>query len=194
MTYTCTGCGKTKTESIPAKEKESNEVYTDDIVLSYSDKKQTVNLNASNFYETEMTYESDTDEVSVNDEGIATIDAGFSGVAVITVTSVETEEYAEAEETLKITVPTVTNVKKATVKKKQLTVEWKKNTTGKGYEVQCSTDKNFKKSVNKVKIGKNKTTKTTIKKLKKGTYYVRIRTVNGKKTSAWSKTKSVKVK
>ena len=46
----------------------------------------------------------------------------------------------------------------------------------------------------KVKIGKNKTTKTTIKKLKKGTYYVRIRTVNGKKTSAWSKTKSVKVK
>jgi ribose 5-phosphate isomerase RpiB len=66
--------------------------------------------------------------------------------------------------------------------------------TGKGYEVQYSTDKKFKKSAKTVKIKKNKTTKTTIKKLKKGTWYVRIRTVNGKKTSAWSKSKSVKVK
>lgn len=78
--------------------------------------------------------------------------------------------------------------------KAQMTVQWKKNTTGKGYEVQYSTNKKFKKGTKTVKIKKNTTDKTTIKKLKKKTYYVRIRTANGKAYSAWSKTKTVKVK
>jgi hypothetical protein len=91
-----------------------------------------------------------------------------------------------------LTTTTLTGAKNS--KAGNITVSWKKNSAGKGYEIQCATDKKFKKTVKKVKISKNSTTKTTIKKLKKGTYYVRIRTINGKKTSTWSKVKSVKVK
>lgn len=87
---------------------------------------------------------------------------------------------------------TISSVK--ALKGKKMIVKWKKNTSGKGYQVQYSTDKAFKKGVKTVKIGKNKTVKTTIKKLKQGTtYYVRIRTVSGKVSSAWSAAKTVKV-
>lgn len=76
----------------------------------------------------------------------------------------------------------------------QMTVRWKRNTTGKGYEIQYTTDKKFKKNRKTFNIDKNSTTKTTIKSLKKGkTYYVRIRTVQGKKTSGWSAKKSVRI-
>ena len=56
-----------------------------------------------------------------------------------------------------------------------------------------------KKNKKTVTIKKQKTTKTTVKKLKaKKKYYVRMRTykiVNGKKVySAWSKIKTVKTK
>ena len=78
-------------------------------------------------------------------------------------------------------------------------VEWKKVGGVKGYQVQVATDKKFKKNKKTVTIKKQKTTKTTVKKLKaKKKYYVRIRTyktVNGKKVySSWSKVKSVKTK
>ncbi len=83
--------------------------------------------------------------------------------------------------------------------KKAISVEWKKVGGVKGYQVQVATDKKFKKNKKTVNIKKQKTTKTTVKKLKaKKKYYVRIRTykiVNGKKVySAWSKVKSVKTK
>ncbi len=85
--------------------------------------------------------------------------------------------------------------------KKSFTITWKKQTAKgiAGYELQYSTDKNFKKDVKKVTINKTKTTSKTIKKLKsKKTYYVRIRTfkkVNKAKVySKWSGKKSVKVK
>jgi len=83
--------------------------------------------------------------------------------------------------------------------KKAVSVEWKKVGGVKGYQVQVATDKKFKKNKKTVTIKKQKTTKTTVKKLKaKKKYYVRVRTykiVNGKKVySAWSKVKSVKTK
>jgi len=83
--------------------------------------------------------------------------------------------------------------------KKAVSVEWKKVSGVKGYQVQVATDKKFKKNKKTVTIKKQKTTKTTVKKLKaKKKYYVRVRTykiVNGKKVySAWSKVKSVKTK
>ena len=61
----------------------------------------------------------------------------------------------------------------------------------KGYQVQYSTSKKFKKA-KKVNIKKSSTTKLTVKKLKKKKkYYVRMRSykmVNGKKVySSWSK-------
>ena len=83
--------------------------------------------------------------------------------------------------------------------KKAISVKWKKVMGVKGYQVQVATDKKFKKNKKTVTIKKQKTTKTTVKKLKaKKKYYVRVRTykiVNGKKVySAWSKIKTVKTK
>ena len=91
------------------------------------------------------------------------------------------------------------SIKKVKAAKKAILVTWKKVGGVKGYQVQVATDKKFKKNKKTVNIKKQKTTKTTVKKLKaKKKYYVRIRTykiANGKKVySAWSKVKSVKTK
>ena len=95
--------------------------------------------------------------------------------------------------------PKSTNTKKIKAAKKAVSVEWKKVSGVSGYEIQVATDKKFKKNKKTVTVKKQKTTKTTVKKLKaKKKYYVKIRTykiVNGKKVySSWSKVKSVKTK
>ena len=95
--------------------------------------------------------------------------------------------------------PKSASIKKVKSAKKAISVIWKKVSGVKGYQIQVATDKKFKKNKKTVIIKKQKTTKTTIKKLKaKKKYYVRIRTykiVNGKKVySSWSKVKSVKTK
>ena len=95
--------------------------------------------------------------------------------------------------------PKSASIKKVKAAKKAVSVQWKKVGGVKGYQVQVATDKKFKKNKKTVIIKKQKTTKTTIKKLKaKKKYYVRIRTykiVNGKKVySSWSKVKNVKTK
>lgn len=96
------------------------------------------------------------------------------------------------------------SIKKLTRKKKSFVIKWKKVAGVKGYQVQYSTSKKFKKKATKTKVYKgNKKFTKTIKKLKgKKTYYVRIRTfktatINGKSAvvySNWSKTKKVKTK
>ncbi len=103
-----------------------------------------------------------------------------------------------AEEPIDKSIPTP---KKLSVKsaKKVVDITWKKqNKNTKGYEIQYSTDKNFKNDVKKTSAKKTSTSKT-IKKLKSGkTYYIRIRTKskkNGKTVySKWSSTKKVKIK
>lgn len=95
--------------------------------------------------------------------------------------------------------PKSTKIKKVKAAKKAVSVEWKKVSGVKGYQVQVATDKKFKKNKKTATVKKQKTTKVTIKKLKaKKKYYVRIRTyktVNGKKVySSWSKVKTVKTK
>ena len=95
--------------------------------------------------------------------------------------------------------PKSAKFKKVKAAKKAVSVEWKKVSGVKGYQVQVATDKKFKKNKKTVTVKKQKTTKVTIKKLKaKKKYYVRIRTyktVNGKKVySSWSKVKTVKTK
>ena len=100
------------------------------------------------------------------------------------------------------------NVGKYTVKvtaaKKGFKVTWKKQKTQTtGYQVQYSTDKNFKKNNKTVTISKNNTTSKSVGKLKaKKKYYVRVRTYKivkfgGKSVklySGWSKAKSVTTK
>ena len=93
-----------------------------------------------------------------------------------------------------------TSITKLTAGKKKLKVKWKKikkNTMG--YEIQYSTNKKFQKKVKRKRVtGCNKSS-VTLKKLKsKKKYYVRIRTYykmpSSTYYSAWSKTKSKKVK
>ena len=103
------------------------------------------------------------------------------------------------EDVTVISKPKSASIKKVKGAKKAILVTWKKVSGVKGYQVQVATDKKFKKNKKTVTIKKQKTTKTTIKKLKaKKKYYVRVRTykiVNGKKVySSWSKVKSVKTK
>ena len=80
---------------------------------------------------------------------------------------------------------------------KTLTVKWGKNGSASGYQIQYSTDKNFKKS-KKITVKSKSTVSQKIKKLtKKKTYYVRVRTYKAagghKYYSAWSTVKSKKV-
>ena len=95
--------------------------------------------------------------------------------------------------------PKSAKFKKVKPAKKAVSVEWKKVSGVKGYQIQVATDKKFKKNKKTATVKKQKTTKVTIKKLKaKKKYYVRIRTyktVNGKKVySSWSKVKTIKTK
>ncbi len=95
--------------------------------------------------------------------------------------------------------PKKTSIKKLSKGKKKFTVTWAKVSGVKGYQIQYSSDKKFKKNNKSVTVTKQKTTKATVKKLKsKKKYYVRVRTyktVNGKKIySSWSKVKSVKTR
>ena len=103
------------------------------------------------------------------------------------------------EDVTVISKPKSASIKKVKGAKKAISVTWKKVSGVKGYQVQVATNKKFKKNKKTVTIKKQKTTKTTVKKLKaKKKYYVRIRTykiANGKKVySSWSKVKSVKTK
>ena len=82
---------------------------------------------------------------------------------------------------------------KVTAKKKSFTVTWKKVSGAKGYQVQYSLTKNFKKATVK---NVTKTT-LTVKKLKSGKkYYVRVKAAASDKklNSGWSAAKTVKVK
>lgn len=87
-----------------------------------------------------------------------------------------------------------------TAGKKAFTAKWKKQTTQTtGYQLQYTTDKNFKKSVKTVTIAKNKTLSKAVKKLTaKKKYYVRVRTYKTVKKdkfySGWSKAKAVTTK
>lgn len=95
--------------------------------------------------------------------------------------------------------PKKTSIKKLSKGKKKFTVTWAKVSGVKGYQIQYSSNKKFKKNNKSVTVTKQKTTKATVKKLKsKKKYYVRVRTyktINGKKIySSWSKVKSVKTK
>lgn len=158
-------------------------------------KAQTFMLNAS-ANGAPLKYKSSTGKVTVTSKGKVTIKKGFAGKAVITVTAKETGVYLGAVAKVNLTVK-VTATKLSSVKWKDIEetviVTWKKNTTGKGYELQFSQWKDFRKIPKKVKIGNNKTVNTTVNGLAGGTWYVRVRTVNGTNVSDFSKALSVRV-
>lgn len=145
-----------------------------------------------------ITYKTGNKKVAtVNSKGKVTVKG--TGKATITVTAKATSTYSKCVKKITVYgVPKKPEMKKLTAGKKKFTVQWKKDKKADGYQVQYSTDKKFKKNVKSVNVSK-KSTKTTVKKLKKGkTYRVRMRSykkINGKKYySGWGKVKSVKVK
>lgn len=105
--------------------------------------------------------------------------------------------YGKKVLTFKIN-PKATTITTLKSNKNGFTVEYNKQSTANGYQMQYSTSKNFT-SAKTVKVTNNKTVSKTIRKLKANkNYYVRVRTYKkvGNKTyySNWSKTKSLKVK
>ena len=122
------------------------------------------------------------------------------GIVKITISASGDDAHAATTKVITIKV----NPKKASIKsakskdKKQLTISWKRDSQVSGYEIQYSTDKNFK-NAKTVTVTKNKTTSKSINKLKSGKkYYVRVRaykTVSGVKIyGSYSKAKTVTVK
>ena len=120
------------------------------------------------------------------------------GKATVTITGIN-KYSGTISKTFKIN-PKGTSLTSVTAKSKGFTAKWKKQTNKTtGYEIQYSTDKNFKKGNKTVTVNKNSTTSKAVSKLKsKKKYYVRIRTyktVNGTKYySSWSKSKTVTAK
>ena len=116
-----------------------------------------------------------------------------------TATPQQTAEPTTQTTTKAVVKPKSAKFKKVKGSKKAIALTWSKVKGVKGYQIQVATDKKFKKNKKTVTIKKQKTTQTTVKKLKsKKKYFVRIRTyktVNGKKVySSWSKAKTVKTK
>ena len=129
---------------------------------------------------------------------------GMKNVGKYTVKVTFKENYRGSRSLTYSINPKGTGVSKVTAAKKGFKVTWKKQKTQTtGYQVQYSTDKNFKKNNKTVTISKNSTTSKSVGKLKaKKKYYVRVRTYKtvkfgGKSVklySGWSKVKSVTTK
>lgn len=129
---------------------------------------------------------------------------GMKNVGKYTVKVTFKENYSGSKSMTYSINPKGTSVSKVTAAKKGFKVTWKKQKTQTtGYQVQYSTDKNFKKNNKTVTISKNSTTSKSVGKLKaKKKYYVRVRTYktvkfggkNVKLYSGWSKAKSVTTK
>jgi hypothetical protein len=142
---------------------------------------------------------SESDEENTSESGTPSKEKDSSASTQADNTSVyvtQGENSEQIDSTLKRT-----TLKKIKANKNSIAITWKKvkDKGIKGYEIQSSTDKNFKNNVKSVVIKNTKTTSKTIKKLKSGKkYYVRIRTYKkvgvNKTYSNWSKTKNIKVK
>lgn len=139
---------------------------------------------------------SDAKVAAVNEYGTVTIKG--PGKAVITAT-VEGFPSIQKKITVTIKPAKVASLKAKRTAKNKMTVSWKRDKTVTGYEITYALNKKFTKGKKTVKIGKNKTVKKTIKKLKTNkAYYVKVRaykTSGGKKIyGKYSKTVKVKVK
>lgn len=113
--------------------------------------------------------------------------------------------YTYSQTIPKLSAPAATVSKPAKVKKakavkngKKIKITWKKMSGIKGYKIQYSTAKNFKKKCKTMTVKSAKTTKKMTPTLKKGTYYIRIcsyKVVKGKTyQSKWVNLKKIKIK
>ena len=186
----------TKTFTI---KKAPNTITAKNFTKTYSTKAQSFSLGVKLKNGT-PTYKSSTKSVTVSAKGAVTIKPKFIGKATITITSPEKANYSKQTKKITITVnPTKTAlVSVASPSAGKMTVKWKKNAVGTGYQIQFSTSSKFT-SPKSATITKNTTLSKTIGGLVKGKkYYVRIRTYKtvGKTKfySGWSAVKAVTIK
>lgn len=125
-----------------------------------------------------------------------------AGTATLTMTLNNTN-YSRSV-TIEVTDPNATNANtklsktsgvsikraKASKHRTKLSVSWSKVKNASSYTVQVSTNKKFKKCVTTKTAKKCKVVLT--KKFKGKKVYVRVRAINGEKTGAWSKVKTIK--
>ncbi len=88
------------------------------------------------------------------------------------------------------TVGKVAGLKAKNKKKRKAIVTWKKVNGAKKYQVKYAMNKKFKKAKTKVV----NTNKIVFKKLKKKTYFFKVRGFSGTNYGAWSKAKKLKIK
>lgn len=184
-TYICITCGYTKTEDIPAKEHKFSEWKTYKEATCEEDGEQKRMCTVCGFEEVKKIPAGHKFE-----DGYCTICGAEENE------DFDDEYEDEYEEPIP---PARANIKKLQSKKKIVVVLWNTISDARGYQVQLSTDKKFKKNKKSYSIGNQKANKKTVKKLKaKKKYFVRVRAfkvVDGKKTyGKWSKVKSVKTK
>lgn len=86
------------------------------------------------------------------------------------------------------------NIKKLTVKSngRMISIKYNKSRNATKYQIQYTMDKKFKKSVKTKTTSKTSCKITNLKRNK--TYYVRVRAVNSKKVSSWTKVRKVRIK
>jgi hypothetical protein len=179
--------------SAPEKESQTITTSKDSYKSVYSDSKK-ISLGAE--AKTALTYSSDNESVvTVNKNGKAVIKG--VGTANITITAAETDVYNAATKVVTVTIKpaVVTSVLVNSKKAAKMTIAYESVTGVTGYQIQYSTNKNFKPAKTTQVNVKSKKTSKTIKGLTSGkTYYVRVRGVKGDIVGGWSAKKSVKVK
>ena len=229
-TYTCTVCNATKTETVkplghqPTQAVNPANFQYDGSVMTYckrcrwvlEDSRTIARVTGVKLSATAYTYNGKVQKpsVTVKDSKGKTLkngtdytvsySSGCKNVGRYTVKVTLKGNYSGSKSLTYNINPKGTSVSKVTAAKKGFKVTWKKQATQTtGYEVQYSTDKNFKKGNKTVAITKNKTTSKSVSKLSaKKKYYVRVRTyktvkISGKNVklySGWSGAKSVTTK
>ena len=190
------GGSVTKTFTIS---KAANAITAKSFTKTYSTKAQSFSLGAKAKGGT-LTYASNNKYVTVTKAGKVTIKAKYVGRAVITITA-QNSNYNKATKKVTVTVkPTKTALLKVTSPaKSKMAVNWKKNTSGGGYQIQYATDSKFTKNKKTVTVKGSAKIGRTITGLTRGKkYYVRIRTYKTVSKvnfySAWSSAKTVMIK
>ena len=178
----------------------NNSITASNVKKTQSTKAQTFSIGAAAKGGAKLSYKSNNKNVTVNSSGKVTIAANYTGESAITITAAATKNYKAAQKTVTLTVnPSGTSITKCTnIKTKKADIQWKKNGSATGYEVQYSTNKTFKSGVKTKSITNASTIKYTATGLtSQKTYYVRVRaykTVGKKKLySSWSGIKTVKI-
>ena len=177
----------------------ANTITAKSFTRTYSTKAQSFDLGVKIKSGT-PTYKSSSSSVTVSKAGKVTVKAKFMGKVTITITAPANTNYTATTKKITITVnPTKTALVSVTSPSAgKMTVKWKKNAVGTGYQIQYSTSSKFT-SPKTVTVTKNTTLSKTIGSLAKGKkYYVRIRTYktvgSTKFYSGWSAAKAVTIR